>query len=936
MKLGLTAMAGPAAVARSAVEQSSEGAGANAGVKTPPVAIGGLRCEYLPDPIGIDETAPRLTWVTAAHTRGWRQSAYRILVASKPALLTPGKADLWDSGEVKSTESVLIPYAGKALPARQACCWKVGAWDERGKALPWSQPAHWEMGLLGDADWQGAQWIGRTHDGVDRSAPKEADPKAALPLPKADPAPFLRHTFKVKAGVRRARIYACGLGYAEVHLNGAKVAPGVERDPAYTGFDKRVLYVTYDVTRQLRPGKNAIGAILGTGWYDVRDLATWNFDRAQWRGQPRLRLALFIDYADGTSETVVSDAAWKTADGPILRDGIYTGEIYDARKELPGWAASGYDDARWSPVAVLPAPSGKLAARRCSPVVIGATFTPKSVKKLKDGVYIVDMGRNFAGHAQLRVKGAAAGTAITMRYAEKLDAKGALDSSNIDVYMTKTEPRQPFQQDTYICKGGGEEVWEQRFSYSGFRYVEVTGFPGTPTEANFRGRFAHTAFENAGEFTCSNETVNRLQSATRAAYLSNAQSIPTDCPQREKNGWTGDAQLAAEMGLMNFRLAPFYTKWLDDLADVQCDDGRLSPIVPNGGWCYAQVNPAWDSAYAIVASELYRYCGDRRALERHYAGIRRYTDYLAGRMVKGVLDFDSLGDWVPWSTQTPSQFTSTIYLYVNARTVELAAKFLGRTDDAQKYAALAVTVRDGLNAKYFDAAHDSYANGSQTALAMPLYFDLVPERHRAGVLAALVANVERQGHIDTGILGAKYVLRVLAEAGHADLAFKLITRKEQPSWAWWIGQGATTLWEDWKGASSLNHIMFGDISNWFFQWLAGIGLDPASPGFEHIRLQPQPLAGVDWAKASYESVRGRIVSQWEKKAGVLHLTVTIPANTSATLYLPTSNAASVQEGGAPASRAKGVKLLQEERGCAVFSLGSGTYRFESKFSGRPA
>jgi alpha-L-rhamnosidase len=538
------------------------------------------------------------------------------------------------------------------------------------------------------------------------------------------------------------------------------------------------------------------------------------------------------------------------------------------------------------------------------------------------------MGQNFSGHARLRVRGAAAGTAITMRYGEKIDAAGMLDTSNIDIFMTKTEPRQAFQQDTYICKGG-EEVWEQRFSYSGFRYVEVTGFPGTPTVEDFSGRFAHTALESAGEFASSNETVNRIQSATRWAYLSNAQSIPTDCPQREKNGWTGDAQLAAEAGLMNFRSATFYTKWLDDLADVQLDDGRLSPIVPNGGWSNGQCNPAWDSAYAIVARELYRYCGDRRALERHYAGIRRYTDYLAGRLEHGTLTFDSLGDWVPWSTETPSQFTSTIYLYVNAQTVELAATLLGKTGEGRKYAALATTVRDALNAKYFDAARDLYANGSQTALAMPLYFGLVPEGHRAGVLTALIANIERQGHIDTGILGAKYVLRVLAEAGRADLAFRLIMRKEQPSWAWWIEQGATTLWEDWKGASSLNHIMFGDVSNWFFQWVAGIGLDPDNPGFAQFRIQPQPLAGLAWAKASYDSVRGRIISHWERKANLFRLDVTIPANARATVYLPSSDVSGIKESGIPARTARGVHFVREQAGCALFAVGSGRYRFES-------
>lgn len=936
MRLGLSTVAGSAALTAGSAGYDGGAPTAPERAEGRPVTIGDLRCEYLTDPIGIDELTPRLTWITEAKSRGWRQSAYQIVVASKEQLLAPGAADLWDSGQVHSGESVLIPYAGKPLRTREECVWKVRVWDDKGHPSSWSRSARWEIGLLDEQDWRGASWIGRSESATSKSAPEQTGSKDRPTLPHADPAPFLRREFKVKSRVRRARIYACGLGYAELHLNGGKVAHGVERDPGYTGFDKRVLYVTHDVTSQLRPGENAIGAILGTGWFDVHDLATWNFDRAPWRARPRLRLALFIDYADGTAETVLSDDSWKAADGPIVRDGIYTGEVYDARLELPGWAGAAYDEGRWRPVSVLSAPAGKLSARCCPPVAVSTTIAPKSVREVRPGVFIVDMGQNFSGHALLRVRGAAAGTAITMRYGEKIDAAGMLDVSNIDIFMTKTEPRQAFQQDTYICKGGAEEEWEQRFSYSGFRYVEVTGFPGKPTAANFSGRFAHTALESAGEFTCSDETVNRIQSATRWAYLSNAQSIPTDCPQREKNGWTGDAQLAAEAGLMNFRSASFYAKWLDDLADVQLPDGRLSPIVPNGGWSNGQCNPAWDSAYAIVAWELYRYCGDQRALERHYAGIRRYTEYLAGRLEHGTLPFESLGDWVPWSTKTPSQFTSTLYLYVNARTLELAARLSGKRDDERNYAALAAKVRDGLNAKYFDAARNSYANGSQTALAMALYFGLVPEGHGAKVLAALIANIESQGHIDTGILGAKYVLRVLAEAGRADLAFRLITRKEQPSWAWWIEQGATTLWEDWKGASSLNHIMFGDVSNWFFQWVAGIGLDPDSPGFAHIRIQPQPLAGLTWAKASYDSVRGRIVSHWERKAGAFSLDLTIPANTQATLYLPSADASSIKESGIAARSAKGVRFLREQAGCALFDIGCGHYRFESRLNTPPA
>jgi len=406
MKLGLSTVAGSATLAAGSAGSDGRELTAVERHAIHSATIGDLRCEYLTEPLGIDELAPRLTWIPEDSSRGWVQGSYQILVASKERLLLPGVADLWDSGQVRSGQSVLISYAGKPLGSRQECLWKVRVWDDKGNPSSWSRTARWETGLLDEQDWREARWIGREAGAV--SAPGQTGSKDHPKLPHADPAPFLRREFKVKLGVRRARIYACGLGYAELHLNGGKVAPGVERDPGYTGFDKRVLYVTHDVTAQLRSGVNVIGAILGTGWYDVHDLATWNFDRAPWRAQPRLRLALFIDYADGTTETVFSDGSWKTAAGPILRDGIYTGEIYDARLELPGWAAAAYDDRRWSPAVVLPAPSGKLAARRCPPVAVSTTLTPKSVRAARPGVFIVDMGQTFSGHVRLRVRGAAA------------------------------------------------------------------------------------------------------------------------------------------------------------------------------------------------------------------------------------------------------------------------------------------------------------------------------------------------------------------------------------------------------------------------------------------------------------------------------------------------------------------------------------------------
>ncbi|MBN9502068.1 MAG: family 78 glycoside hydrolase catalytic domain [Armatimonadetes bacterium] len=673
---------------------------------------------------------------------------------------------------------------------------------------------------------------------------------------------------------------------------------------------------SYDVTHQLKQGTNAIGAILGTGWFDTHDQATWNFDKAPWRGQPRMRLVLVLDYKDGRTEQVTSDGTWKTSAGPILVDGIYTGEVYDARKEIPGWDRAGYDDSSWSPAKVVEAPRGALSGMQCPPIIIGQSFKPKTISEPKPGVYILDFGQNFSGHVRLKVKGSA-GDKVTMRYSERLDDTGMIQRKEIDVYMTKATPPQPFQTDVYILKGGALESWEQRFSYAGFRYVEVTGFPGKPTLENFEGRFAHTDLASAGEFECSHPLLNQIQHATKWAYLSNAQSIPTDCPQREKNGWTGDAHLACEAGLMNFRSAPFYTKWLDDYADDQKADGRFSLIIPSGGWGAGACHPSWDSAFAIIAEDLHEYLGDARLLEKHYDHLKRYVDYLEGQLKDDVIPFDSLGDWLPWETQTPSQLTSSAMVVVDAEIVSKAAKMLGKAEEAAKYSALATRVRTGIDRKFYEPA--TLDSLSQTALSVGLYFKLIDPAHRQAAFGALVRNVERQGHIDTGIIGAKFILRVLSEAGRTDLAYKIVARTEQPGWGWWMEQRATTLWEDWKGESSLNHIMFGDVSNWFMQWIAGIGLDPSSPAFKHILIRPQPVGDLTWAKAHHDSPYGRISSSWKKTHGAFHLEIEIPANTSATVTVP-----------GKVAKAEGAILVRSEAEVTVFEVGSGKYVFDAK------
>jgi alpha-L-rhamnosidase len=484
-----------------------------------------LYCEWLSEPLGIQTAHPRLSWSFSEVNRGVRQAAYQIVVGSTP----DGAADLWDSGRVDSSD-VSTLYQGKFLQTHQQAYWRVRAWLTDSSVLPWSKTMRWSMGPQTEHDWGASRWIGRD-DLLESTPAKMPGTGTLMKEPDFFPAPYLRKEFSVRGTVRSALLYVCGLGYAELHLNGQKVGD-TERGPGFTNFTDRVLYVTHDVTAMLHPEVNALGAVLGTGWYDVHDLATWHFEKAPWRRRPRMRLLLVVTYSDGSTEMTASDESWRCAAGPILRDGIYTGEIYDARKELPGWNASGFDSNGWAPALVVEPPTSKLVPLTCDPIRITQDLKPVSIHEPKPGVYIVDMGQNFSGHVQLRVKGPA-GQAVTMRYTELLDDHGMLNTEAIDHLMEPTAPRQPFQQDTYILKGSGQdEVWEQRFSYSGFQYIEVTGFPGVPTIDNFRGRFAHTDLKRAGSFTCSDETMNRIQHATIWSYLSNAQSYPTDCPQR--------------------------------------------------------------------------------------------------------------------------------------------------------------------------------------------------------------------------------------------------------------------------------------------------------------------------------------------------------------------------------------------------------------------
>ena len=731
------------------------------------------------------------------------------------------------------------------------------------------------------------------------------------------PSPVFRKTFRVEKPVRRATAYICGLGYHELRLNGDKVGDH-QLDPAYTRYDRRALYVTHDVTDQIRKGDNAIGVMLGNGWYNMLTRATWNFDQAPWRDEPVMQLHLRIELEDGSVQTVVSDSSWQASTGPIVLDSIRAGESYDARLEMPGWDTADFDANSWAEPEVVASPVSALAAQAMPPIRVTQTMEPVSVNEPQPGIYVFDMGQNFPGWVQLRVQGEP-GTKVTLRYSERVDDAGMIERSEISKFVFEG----PFQTDTYTLKGDGLESWEPRFVYHGFRYVEVTGLAEKPTLDLLLGRVVHTDFETVGSFECSNPLFNRLVELTQWSYRGNFHGYPTDCPQREKNGWTGDAHLAAEQAMFQFENSAAYAKWIQDIHDEQRDSGEICAIIPTSGWGYHWGNgPAWDSAFLIIPWYVYKYRGDTRILADHYDRMRLYVDYLTSRAENGIVKI-GLGDWVPADTVTPNTITSTGYYYVDATIVAQAAEILGKTDDAEKYSALAEEIKKAFNREFYKG-DGIYLNGSQTALSCAVYQGLVEDSEREKVLEQLAKNVAGRGdHIDVGILGSKYLFHTLSENGRHDLAYRILNQRTAPSYGEWVDRGATTLWEDWPGKASLNHIMFGDFVAWFYQKLAGINADPEQPGFKHIIIRPMPVADLSYVTAKTESMYGTVRSAWKKGAdGSFVLEVTIPANTVGTVYVPAESEGAV--------KASGSRFVRMDDGYAVYMVEAGSYRFVAR------
>ena len=809
--------------------------------------------------------------------------------------------------------------SGEPLRAQTGSHWHATAKPEPGWEKPGFLDAAWpsvkELGDYGMAPWGAAGFV--------------AEHRL--------PARLLRKEFAVQGKIRRATVSYSGLGLSELYLNGARVGDHV-LSPGLTDYDKHVLYETFDVTRYLATGPNAIGLMLGNGrYYAPRGQAgTRNF------GYPKAIVQLDIEKEDGSRFSVVSDETWKLSTaGPILANNEYDGEEYDARRELSGWSRAGFNDTNWEPVANVAAPGGVLAAQMAEPLRVTETLRPVSVKTLSPGVYIFDMGQNMVGWCRLKVAGPK-GAQVKLRHAETLNPDGSLYTANL---------RTAAATDLYTLKGEGTELWEPRFTYHGFRYVEMTGFPGAPSADALEGRVVHDDMAKTADFVSSNPLLNQIHHNMFWGIRGNYRSIPTDCPQRdERQGWLGDRSQVSRSESYMFDVAAFYSKWMTDLSDSQKPNGSIPVVSPNY-WPNYYDDLTWPSTFLFLPGMLYDQYGDRRVLERDYPAMKKWIDHERTFLTAdSLMPKDQYGDWcVPPEdpklihSQDPAHITDktllgTAYYYELLRLMARYARLLDKPPEATDFDALADQVNAAFQKRFYKPLDFRYDNGTQTSSVLPLYFQMVPPENRAAVLDSLTRKIEQEshGHVGTGLVGAQWLMRTLSDNGRADIAYQIATQKTYPGWGYMVEKGATTIWELWNGdtadpaMNSGNHVMqIGDLAVWMYEYLAGIRSDPENPGFRHILIHPYPAGDLTFVKGSHQSMYGLIASSWKREAGSFTLDVTVPPNTTATVWLPAKDAGAVTESGRPANAARGVKRVASEGTGAVFEVESGSYSFRS-------
>jgi alpha-L-rhamnosidase len=897
------------------------GAGTFPGKKISTVKLTDLRTEMLTVPLGIDITAPRFSWQLNGSERSIQQVAYQVLVSSDLSKLDAGQGELWNSGKVLSDQSIHIAYAGRPLKSRTTCYWKVKTWTQNGES-EWSEPAVFSMGLLGKADWK-AKWTGLDKHFAWDSVTKMARLSAR----------YFRKTFTASKEIKKATIYISGLGLYELYINGQKIGDQVLA-PSPTEYTKVAKYNTFDVTSNIIKGRNAIGTILGNGrFFAMRQ----NYKPQKWHtfGYPKMLLQLELLFTDGTTQTVISDDSWKvTADGPIRTNNEYDGEEYDATKEMTGWNTTSFNDSKWLKAQLVKAPGGQVEAQMNENMKVMEVIHPVSIMKLADDRFIIDMGQNMVGWIKMKVKGKRTDQ-VKLRYAESLQPNGEIYTANL---------RDALVTDIYTLKGIGQETWAPRFVFHGFRYVELTNYPGTPQVDDFNGEVVYDDMRTTGTLETSDPIINQLHKNAYWGIRGNYKGMPIDCPQRnERQPWLGDRATGAYGESFIFENSKLYAKWLDDIQESQTAEGSIPDVAPNF-WYYYKDNMTWPGTYLTVSNMLYNQFGDKRPIIKHYPSMKKWLTYMKSKyMINYIISKDSYGDWCvpPESPELihtkdstritdPALLATAYYCYI----LHLMQRFAGivnKPEDAKSFAAEELKVKQAFNKKFYNRTKNSYGNNTVTANILPLAFNIVPESDAQKVFGNIVEKilVENRGHISTGVIGTQWLMRWLTYYGRADIAFQLATNTSYPGWGFMVKNGATTIWELWNGntanpaMNSQNHVMLlGDLVVWFYENLAGIKSDPDHPGFKKIIMKPSFVDGLTYVNASYQSMYGKIKSHWKRNGNNLTWEISIPPNTTAEVFIPAGAAEDVKE---RAGQGKGLKFIRMDGDRAVFELGSGDF-----------
>ncbi|MEO8764022.1 MAG: family 78 glycoside hydrolase catalytic domain [Ginsengibacter sp.] len=886
-----------------------------------------LTCEYLENPLGLDMAKPRLSWNFLSAGRNQSQSAYEIIVSDNEKNTRSCKGNIWETDKISSDQNIQIEFSGRPLKSFTKYFWRVRVYDNNGTASSWSTTATFETAALLASDWQ-AKWIG---DG-------RKNPEKDEDYYKEDRMPLIRKEFVVPKKIAQARLYISGLGYYEMFLNGQKIGDHV-LDPGFTTYKKQVMYVVYDITPSLHNGRNVAGIMLGSGWWNplpMKIFGRFDLRKIQETGRPCVKAEIHLKYSDGTSENIVTDEKWETAPGPITQNNVYLGEKYDARLEQKNWNKADANKDSWRNAVIVNGPSGILTVQMQPAIKITKVINAVKITEPSKDTFIVDMGQNFAGVAHIKVNGAA-GTKITLRYGEDVWKDGSLNywtsvATQIKKGGIKGGPGAPetaWQEDVYTLKGKGIEEWNPRFTFHGFRYVEITGWPGKPSLADIEGLRMNSDLPLNGTFSCSNTMFTKLHEVIQWTFLSNVFSVQSDCPAREKMGYGADMVVSANSFIYNYNMAGFYRKAVNDFANEQQPDGGITEIAPYTGIADrgygGESGPlGWELGFSFLQKQLYDYYGDKRIIADNYEALARQISFLQTKAVDDLFYWD-ISDHEALDTK-PESFSASLFYYHHAKLAEEFAGILGKNEESLKYARLASGIKDAIVARYYIKNTGRFDNATQSAQILALWYDVSPQKD--ATIKILMNEFERHNwHLSTGIFSTMMMFDVLRENNMNNIAYRIADQRDYPGWGNMLLNGATTLWETWafpESDPSQNHPMFGSVDEWFYKSL--LGINNAAPAFKKIVIKPHP-GELTWGKGSYQSMHGEIKSDWKNEPGEFQLKTAIPVNTTAEIWLPAKEGEIITESGNINFQSAGLKLLRYEKGYAVFATGSGEYDF---------